>query len=266
MTTIATDGKCVAFDSLVTGGGTFVFGHIDDKCIEPSPGIIIGAAGRHDDCKAFQEWACKEMLSSQNEKPKLGDEFVGIIVDLNAGRCHYYTEKLKPLLVNMPFAIGAGDELAIGAMLAGAHPIDAVEIASHHRINTGGDVHCLPLAASKAYDRESLRAVLREDMATSAPADWRPEFHLPVYCQPDVAKGLWDFWQMSHELFLTIGGATNNNVMYGEDIEIGVLQCKNLIVRPAYYDHTKALHAMIGTLIQSRGDNGRPDKAEPISD
>lgn len=143
MTVIATDGKCVAFDSICTAN-SYLFGSCDDKAVMASETHVCGATGTVDDCCAFQQWIVRCMKGEAPEKPKLGENYGGIVVDLIAHRCTYYTAGLWPSTVALPFAVGVGDELAIGAMLAGAHPIRAVEIAGMRRLNVGGKTHCLP--------------------------------------------------------------------------------------------------------------------------
>jgi hypothetical protein len=59
------------------------------------------------------------------------------------GHVLYYYEKLLPVKVDLPAAIGSGADLAIGAMLSDVHPVDAIRIAKQRDTATGGRIRSL---------------------------------------------------------------------------------------------------------------------------
>lgn len=152
MTTIATDGKTVAFDTLITAGGQIV-GHID-KAVEIAPGIIVAGGGSHEAVQTFIEWMRMTWKSDTRvPKPKLANRegFRGILVDTNAGACWGYEEKLFPFRTQLPYTLGEGGDVAIGAMLAGKTPLEAVKIASTLYPATGGEIKFLPAPKGIPY-------------------------------------------------------------------------------------------------------------------
>lgn len=148
MTTIATDGKTVAFDSLVTTSSSFLMHADHQKAFEIAPGIIAAASGNGDDCALFIQWAESYVAGKKAEKPKFEDAFSGIVVDTNKGTCVYFRQPLIPSMVQLPFAIGNGGDMALGAMLVGASPTDAVRAAATRDLSTGGIVRELPMVAT----------------------------------------------------------------------------------------------------------------------
>ena len=63
---------------------------------------------------------------------------------LTAHECWFYSDTGQSAVkVDMPAAIGSGGDLAIGAMLAGAGPAKAVELAMKRDPFTGGPVRAM---------------------------------------------------------------------------------------------------------------------------
>lgn len=146
MTTIATDGKTVAYD-------THSWRHFTvntcpvDKAIMLPDGRIAAACGNYEDAKTFFEWLAQTCLDPSAEKPKLSDEanFDGLVVDPKSGRAWSYEAKFHPLEPSLPFCIGAGGMIARGAMEFGASPEQAVKCSiSVGPHNSGGEVRVLP--------------------------------------------------------------------------------------------------------------------------
>lgn len=139
MTTIATDGKTMAADTLITAGGQRV-AHMR-KVHQTNDGRIYACAGRCEHGTMFGKW----LDDPQSEKPKLDDEF-GALVMHRDGRVFHYTDLLEPVEFTIPQAIGSGGDIALGAMLHGASPVAAVQIAAQRDVGTGGaiDVMCCP--------------------------------------------------------------------------------------------------------------------------
>lgn len=136
MTTIATDGKTIAADGLQTGGG-----HISSWNVNKLRRVgddIVGFCGAFDDAEEYFAWLRKP----ESAKPVVADSFCAIHLNrsgvyITSGR---YFHKIK---VDVPYAIGSGDEYAIGAMLAGASPAVAVRIAAQRDTATGGKIRIM---------------------------------------------------------------------------------------------------------------------------
>lgn len=138
MTTIATDGKSMAGDGLVTSNGT-VFGHSFIKIVRLPDGRIAGAAGSAFYLAPFFAW-----LENGGDAPELGEHFDGIVLSPD-GSCRTYDEKCRSIPEETPSAVGSGRELAIGAMMAGASPLKAVGIAAERNTSTGGTITALAI-------------------------------------------------------------------------------------------------------------------------
>lgn len=142
MTTIATDGWIVAYDTRMIRGAS-VSGTDCDKAVLLPDGRIAAAAGRWTDALAFFDYLRAIFTDAAEPKPELADdEFIGFVA--GSGRVWAYDAKLLPFEVDAPYCIGAGDDVARGAMQMGADPVRAIEVAmeigTHH---TGGKVRFL---------------------------------------------------------------------------------------------------------------------------
>jgi ATP-dependent protease HslVU (ClpYQ) peptidase subunit len=133
VTTIATDGKIMAGDTLTTAGG-YVVRHAV-KVHRATDGRIFGCCGPSVDALKFKAW----MTDPAAETPKLGDDFTALILNVD-GTVDWIDCALIPVKSLAPAAIGSGCELAIGAMLAGANPAQAVGIAGQRDTGTGGEI------------------------------------------------------------------------------------------------------------------------------
>lgn len=222
MTTIATDGKCVAYDKRMTSAQGFLMGEESRKALPVSEHVIAAASGSQQDGDAFLEWVTRDVAGERPEKPKPDDDFCGIIVDTKQGTCLYYRDKLRPAQVTVPFAIGSGDDLAIGAMLAGKHPAEAVRIAAMRDLNTGADVVWLPAGEPAAGDADLVKRLA--------------SFHFAC-------------------AWLNMG----DDSLYLEETEIGVAPHVQIMIPKHTFRHTQVLRAEIGTLMERRS-NGRPEQ------
>lgn len=133
MTTIATDGKSMAGDGLVTSEGV-VFGSKFIKVEKLPDGRIAGACGSAYFIGPFLSW-----LTNGGDFPELDDSFEALVLSLD-GTCRSYDHKGRSIEEELPVASGSGRQLAIGAMLAGAGPAKAVEIAAARDLGTGGKI------------------------------------------------------------------------------------------------------------------------------
>jgi ATP-dependent protease HslVU (ClpYQ) peptidase subunit len=133
MTTIATDGKVVASDSRMSGA------YIDQSGAQKLWRVgasIVACAGDYAMAIKFVEWA--NAGYAPDAKPDISENFEAIVVTKAAIK--YYCPHLVGVRVGRPAAIGTGVHYAMGAMLAGASPKRAVEIAKRLDSGTGGKV------------------------------------------------------------------------------------------------------------------------------
>ena len=137
MTTIATDGKSMAGDSLTTAG-THAVRHAP-KVHRLKDGRIVGACGLTAECLKIVRW-----LDDGGDKPDISDETEALVLGLDGTVCHI-DHKFEMLEYDVPAGIGSGSDLAIGAILAGASPEAAVGIACVRDRHSGGDITVLHL-------------------------------------------------------------------------------------------------------------------------
>ena len=131
MTVIATDGESMAGDSLTTAGNQVVA--FRQKVFKFADGRIAGACGDTTECRKLMRW-----LEHGGDKPDVGDAFALVLSP--DGTAEYWDKELEPLPYIVPMAIGSGGDLAIGAMLAGASPEEAVKLAIERDISCGGEI------------------------------------------------------------------------------------------------------------------------------
>jgi len=133
MTTIATDGRTMAGDGRGHCRGTVITD--DDRKVTRLPdGRIVGCCGSHSDASVFIDW-----LENGGEHPKLDEDF-GALVLMKTGAVEWYSGRPRPMTPQLPTAIGSGMDMAIGAMIAGRFPGEAVAIAAQRDIYTGGRI------------------------------------------------------------------------------------------------------------------------------
>lgn len=139
MTTIATDGLSMAGDSLVTAGKEVVGYTV--KVVRLKDGRIVGTSG----C-CFQTVKFVEYLENpKGKKPEFeGDEFSALILNTD-GTVDYMNKEFVPVRYLTPMTIGSGDGIALGAMLAGKSPVEAVAIAITRDTCSGGDIVSLSI-------------------------------------------------------------------------------------------------------------------------
>jgi hypothetical protein len=136
MTTVATDGKAMAADGMSGTETGRVLTLQRNKLTRLPDGSIFGAAGRNSDRQKVVTW----LQEGEGDKlPRLSDEFAGLRL-MPGGEVLYYDPDLLPTTIDAPAAIGSGGELAVGAMLAGAKPSRAVEIAILRDNLSGGQI------------------------------------------------------------------------------------------------------------------------------
>lgn len=134
MTTIATDGRTMAGDGARFRNDIMVAASAA-KVNRLSDGSLLGCSGASHDCIALRLWIDG---GEQGHRPRAGS-LSGLHLKPN-GELLYYSEKGPPVPAEIPATAGSGGELALGAMLAGASPAEAVRIAAQRDPYTGGNI------------------------------------------------------------------------------------------------------------------------------
>lgn len=133
MTTVCTDGKVMAADGRLTG--SFIIQRNHKKIFKLIDGSIIGFCG---ECRCWQ--AMVDWLNGGTKPEFKKGEFTGLILYPN-GDIFTIDEELHKAKVSAPFAIGSGRDFAMGAMLFGAAPAEAVKVAIKLDTSSGGKVY-----------------------------------------------------------------------------------------------------------------------------
>lgn len=136
MTTIATDGKSMAGDGQVQDHCDMIVATDRHKVFRLSDGRIVGAAGNSADAHAWCKWLDN---NKDGPCPIQSEQFAGLILQCD-GSVLWVDHKGREELTPTPCAIGSGQEIAIGAMDAGATPDQAVAIACKRDIYSGGTI------------------------------------------------------------------------------------------------------------------------------
>lgn len=136
MTTIATDGKTIAADS--QGCTSFIVRHSVIK-LHRIRDEVLGFAGEPPEIQKYIDWV--RLHRPEENAPKFSDRFFGLLV--RKGSVLFEDDSLNPQVVGSPFAVGSGQEFAMGAMLAGASPREAVRIAIALDPHSGGKVRTM---------------------------------------------------------------------------------------------------------------------------
>lgn len=119
------DGALTWFERLVSSKSRKVH-RLDD-------GRLLGIAGKMKDCLGLIAW-----LNGSAPRPK--KLAVSALLVSCDGRVELIVDDADPVEIEVPAAVGSGSELAIGAMLAGASPMEAVQIACSRDPFSGGQL------------------------------------------------------------------------------------------------------------------------------
>ncbi len=153
MTTIASDGKTVAADGQETWGSEPV--RLDREKLKLVSGVLYGFTGigaLFDPCIAWHGKGAdpKEVPEAKGDNNSWGMAvFLPDRVEYFSSNCPYKAE------YGYPFAIGAGTDYAMGAMLGGCDPRRAVEIAAEKNIHTGGKIMVVEIPSKAATIAEA---------------------------------------------------------------------------------------------------------------
>lgn len=144
MTTIATDGKTIAYDGQITVNSIVVETDFK-KCRRITrgkyAGFYVAHAGHMGYLPQIEEWISgtrkrlPSLCSDQNNTVLVG--YTGAYV------LHYPTSDF--INTSLPLTMGSGWEIALGAIHAGASPERAVKIAAQLDTLTGGEITVIKL-------------------------------------------------------------------------------------------------------------------------
>lgn len=135
MTVIATDGRTIAADTLMCYSNERATARVQklvrlDRHIFAITGSPI--------LNALVDWYFGG--ARPKNKPDVLDEWTLLVIDPEGRMSLYSHAKPYPGPVKAPFAMGSGGEYALGAMYAGAPPVEAVEIACKLSVHCGGEI------------------------------------------------------------------------------------------------------------------------------
>jgi ATP-dependent protease HslVU (ClpYQ) peptidase subunit len=143
MTTIVTDGKTIAADSLVTYGHERGAGKVEKIVVRDGRIYALGGLG----CMmaALIEWH-KAGADPRNTPPCTSEIGWDLIVIDAGGIVRYSSAAPYAAPVHAPWGLGQGAEFALGAIYAGASPKEAVEIACRLSTTSGLPVKVVDIA------------------------------------------------------------------------------------------------------------------------
>jgi ATP-dependent protease HslVU (ClpYQ) peptidase subunit len=151
MTCIATDGKTMAGDGLSCSGDIIVARDVR-KIRRLANGTLVGVAGERISCQMMLDWF--EAGEDLDKLPKLlategsgeGKSVVDVLIVRPNGKCEFMDERGVAVSRPLPMAIGSGMEIALGLMLAGKSPRQAVREVARHVASVGGKIVSLKRA------------------------------------------------------------------------------------------------------------------------
>lgn len=145
MTTVICDGKNIAADSRI-GNDKHTYNTEFSK-IDRYRDIIYGITGNTVDMVLFKDYIEGGTKDLEFIKNNLSDNFsaLSLFYDKEGkyNKLFYYNNKLVPVEIKPPYAIGSGGILALAALKAGASIKRSVEIACELDNFSGGTVNVL---------------------------------------------------------------------------------------------------------------------------
>lgn len=140
MTTIAYKDNVIAADKQLTFNNNWSCATTTK--IAKRGKLLAGAAGSTAQCQLFLKWFLDGCKGSQPEK--LGDDFkMEAFIVLPDNRIAFFDAESVFECEADFFAIGSGEQFAIGAMEAGANAIGAIYIASKFDLGTSRSMDIL---------------------------------------------------------------------------------------------------------------------------
>ncbi len=147
MSVIATDGVTIAADTQM---GFTVIAPVVCLKLWRREEWVLGAVGSGFDAVAARVYMQKmdmggggRLAPGPDPIPELDEDFIAIAA--RPGDCRLLDDSLRIITCGVPYAIGSGGHFAMGAMMAGKVPKEAVEIAIALDPYCGGDVTVLEL-------------------------------------------------------------------------------------------------------------------------
>lgn len=143
MTTILYSNGEIASDSLITGGNQRIgygrkIGTYGNKC--------FGASGTARYTHEFIQWGFSGFEGDPPKIDKADDQESGCEGFIGEGnRITCYVSRGIETFIADEYAIGSGADYALGAFKAGASINDAVKIAIHYDVKSGGDINYLKI-------------------------------------------------------------------------------------------------------------------------
>lgn len=163
-TTVVWDGKHLCSDSQATCGHLKTY--VKKVVRSDDRHASMAAAGSYVRIQLIMDYFtnCTDPLSKMNlpESDEEGDE-VDILVVFDSGQALFYGGDLKHLsIVEAPFTLGAGGDIALGALCCGKTAEEAVKIAEQHDVFSSGDVQVVeaPQKTSTAEDDAQLQQMI----------------------------------------------------------------------------------------------------------
>lgn len=143
MTTIATDGATLAADGQVSCGDI-----IEDlnhkKVFSLKDGTAIAYAGCIHSATRFIDWI--NAGSPPDAMPTLSENFAAVRIN-GSPTVLSYDSDCHAIEMPTPYAEGSGKLLALGAMLSGKTPVEAVRVAALRDVWTGGKIRSVTVKA-----------------------------------------------------------------------------------------------------------------------
>lgn len=136
MTTIATDGRTMAADSRGCANDVIRCDN-EQKLRRLKDGRIVGFSGTSSAAREYIDW-----LDNGGDRPKIEDSFAALVLHQN-GTAEVHCDNALPDEADLPAVLGSGGAIALGAMLAGATPEQAVAIAAQRDPFTGGKIKAM---------------------------------------------------------------------------------------------------------------------------
>jgi hypothetical protein len=155
-TTVAWSGTELASDSQATCGHHKTY--VKKMVRSNERHATMAAAGNYMRIQLIMQYfiSCTDPLSKMDLPPSDDEgDAVDILVVFDSGDALYYGGDLKTLsIVKAPFTLGAGGDIALGALAAGKTAAEAVAIAEKNDLFSSGDIQVIT-APQKESPEES---------------------------------------------------------------------------------------------------------------
>ena len=154
MTVIATDGKTIAADGLMTFG--YERGANQSEKLSTSHGVVFATAGVaiH---RTIVNWYAAG--ADPNNLPRIDGAEKWYLLVIDSEGMRFFSSLIPyPTRTKSPFTMGQGGEYAMGALQHGATPEEAVAIAIKMCTGCGGEIQVIDIAEALGLDKPLLEA------------------------------------------------------------------------------------------------------------